>query len=357
MTTKDELELILNLIKKYDLPLSPILEYAINEKIESYISDTEESSGIISEPLRKLPEYKGLDKYKKDFASLSVGISGGRKLPHKATLLIGIIHLIENGTICNNKIPLNKSISDVFTDYWHIYFNNNTVPSVWTPFYHLKSEPFWHFKAADTEERLKMLLSFGGTPSVGKMRPIIEYAYFDDDLFSLLKDERSRTQIREVLINTYLSDNIWTDTNVHSSNIDSAVNGEVLFKKVLDWSMFNAGTTIPVKYHEAIQSVCDERIKRGESKKVNIRFEDKDYDAILISSNIKTRDTSCLQLIWARNSPLAQKLRAKYSDVYDCLLSQRVKAPGKKPILPENLKYELVFCKSSSVNNYLLLQA
>lgn len=34
MTPKEELDLLLKLIRKYDLPLSPILEYAVNEKIE-----------------------------------------------------------------------------------------------------------------------------------------------------------------------------------------------------------------------------------------------------------------------------------------------------------------------------------
>ena len=32
MTTKEELELVLQIMKKYDLPMSPILEYAIKEK-------------------------------------------------------------------------------------------------------------------------------------------------------------------------------------------------------------------------------------------------------------------------------------------------------------------------------------
>ena len=33
MTPREELELILTLIKKHSLPLSPILEYAIKEKL------------------------------------------------------------------------------------------------------------------------------------------------------------------------------------------------------------------------------------------------------------------------------------------------------------------------------------
>lgn len=39
MTTKEELELILKLIGKYNLPLSPILEYAVKEKMEEYTEE------------------------------------------------------------------------------------------------------------------------------------------------------------------------------------------------------------------------------------------------------------------------------------------------------------------------------
>lgn len=39
MFPRDELDLILKLIKKYELPLSPILEYAINEKKEEFQCD------------------------------------------------------------------------------------------------------------------------------------------------------------------------------------------------------------------------------------------------------------------------------------------------------------------------------
>ena len=36
MKEREELELILKLIGKYNLPLSPILEYAVKEKMEEY---------------------------------------------------------------------------------------------------------------------------------------------------------------------------------------------------------------------------------------------------------------------------------------------------------------------------------
>ena len=53
MTTGEELRLALNILRKYDLPVSPILEYAIKERLEK-LNDTVESKdaiSIVSEPL------------------------------------------------------------------------------------------------------------------------------------------------------------------------------------------------------------------------------------------------------------------------------------------------------------------
>lgn len=49
MTPREELDLILKLIRKYNLPLSPILEYAVNEKKDEYPED---------EPLPTIQEVK-----------------------------------------------------------------------------------------------------------------------------------------------------------------------------------------------------------------------------------------------------------------------------------------------------------
>lgn len=48
MQAQEELELIISLIRKYNLPLSPILEYAIKEKIGS-IKDIGVSEGAVSD--------------------------------------------------------------------------------------------------------------------------------------------------------------------------------------------------------------------------------------------------------------------------------------------------------------------
>lgn len=208
MTKIEELYHIIELIKKHDLPLSPILEYAIRERQDQYIKaeSLENDVATVCEPQLDFSVYKELEDYGKEFACLSVGVVGGRKLPHKAILLISIMHLIETGVIEDNKIPLDKRISSAFISTWKNFFNGSKVPSVWTPFWYMKSESFWHFKSNGNEGILEGLLNFAGHPSIGQMRSVIKYAFFDDSLFNYILIDRYRTQLKDVLLKTYLND-------------------------------------------------------------------------------------------------------------------------------------------------------
>lgn len=199
-----ELYHILELIKKHDLPLSPILEYAIKEKERQYSESINPAEADAHVKKSDVKSAKGLSDYANDFASLSVAVSKGKKLPHKAILLLCIMQLIEDAELEYNMIPLDKSISNAFVKTWDKYFDTK-APSVWTPFYHLKGEPFWHFKACESDKMLDMLIGFGGTPSIGKMRPVIKYAYFDDALYEFMIDKESCEILRRVLIDNYLS--------------------------------------------------------------------------------------------------------------------------------------------------------
>ena len=157
---------------------------AITEREEQY---TTEANGLsmVREDDPLFDVYKELEDYEKEFSNLSVGVSKGRKLPHKAILLMALMKLIATGKIIDNRIELDNVIVNAFSSMWNQYYDTK-VPTVWTPFYHLKGESFWHFKANGNEEKLTDLLSFGGTPSIGKMRPIIKYAFLDKALFDYM---------------------------------------------------------------------------------------------------------------------------------------------------------------------------
>ena len=202
MTTKEELELVLQIMKKHDLPMSPILEYTIKEKIDGDKSST--TLPLNSTPVKEPFNVVTNASYVEIFRNLSIGVQNGKKLPHKAVLLLSILTLIENGTITENKIHLNKTITNTFASTWIDYLHNSKIPSVWIPFWYMKSESFWHFKALADENILQNLLCFAGHPSVGQMRNVIKYAYVDEQLFSLIQDREENSKLKKVLIDTYL---------------------------------------------------------------------------------------------------------------------------------------------------------
>lgn len=202
MTTKEELELVLQIMKKHDLPMSPILEYAIQEKIDG--STSSKTLPQKSTPVKETANVVTNTSYVDTFRNLSTGVQNGKKLPHKAVLLLSILDLVDNGTIAENIIHLDKTIANSFASTWGDYLHDNKIPSVWIPFWYMKSEPFWHFKALEDENILQNLLCFAGHPSVGQMRSVIKYAYVDDQLFSLMQDREESSKLKEALIETYL---------------------------------------------------------------------------------------------------------------------------------------------------------
>ncbi len=201
MNQREELELIITLIKKYNLPLSPILEFAVKERIGD-LDLEERGSTIVQE--EHVVGNKDLEDYKRDFSNLSVGNAKGKRLPHKAILLISIIKLIENDEIAENRIELGQKIASAFALNWSNYFWDVKQPNVWMPFWYLKTEPFWHFEPNDNEELLQGLLKFGGHPSINQMRHVIKFAYLDDALFEYLQDDESREALKEILEITYI---------------------------------------------------------------------------------------------------------------------------------------------------------
>ena len=181
--------------------MSHILEYAIKEKIDGNASSTTQvKSTLVKEAVKNNTNAS----YVELFRNLSTGIQNGIKLPHKAVLLISILTLVDNGAITDNKILLDKTIAKAFASTWGDYLYNTKTPSVWIPFWYMKSESFWHFKALADENILQNLLCFAGHPSIGQMRNVIKYAYVDEQLFSLMKDRAERSKLKETLIETYL---------------------------------------------------------------------------------------------------------------------------------------------------------
>ena len=86
--------------------------------------------------------------------------------------------------------------------YWSKVTNRR--PNIALPFFHLKSDRFWHLhanagyeKALEVTDRIK---------AISRLREVIAYATLDNDLFVLLTDTHHREIIRQTLIRVYFPD-------------------------------------------------------------------------------------------------------------------------------------------------------
>ena len=204
MTDKEELELVLRLINKYQLPLSPILEYAIRERIEAYSDLCVTNKNEVYYNTSTNNYRDGVEQYLISFSKLSVNITKNKKAPNKAILLLAIMSLIEHGDLVENRIPPDGIIINAFANHWIKWYPNSIIPSLWKAYYHLKSEPFWHFMPKSGTIQVGKLNSFRGTMPIGTLRTLIEYAYFDDALFHFMQNSEARIKLCNVLIRNYI---------------------------------------------------------------------------------------------------------------------------------------------------------
>ena len=122
--------------------------------------------------------------------------------PHKPLLLLAVIELIERGQIQENKISLSPDLAETFIKYWSKVTNRK--PNIALPFFHLKSDGFWHLhpnagyeKVLDVADRIT---------AISRLREVIAHVSLEDDLFVLLTDASNREIIRQTLIYVYLLD-------------------------------------------------------------------------------------------------------------------------------------------------------
>ena len=122
--------------------------------------------------------------------------------PNKPILLLAIIELIEQGQICENKTSPSPSLFEIFMKYWSKITDRK--PNLALPFFHLRSDGFWHLHAnAGYETALKVTTQI---KTVSRLREIVAYASFDNELFLLLTNTHDREVIRQTLIDTYFAD-------------------------------------------------------------------------------------------------------------------------------------------------------
>ncbi|QIZ73412.1 HNH endonuclease [Oxynema aestuarii] len=142
--------------------------------------------------------YRNLAYYSECFSNLQVYLG---KALNKPILILSVIDLIAQDIIQENRIFITDELIESFRKYWEILEKGKFKSSDFAlPFFHLKNETgkFWHLKFSDRYE--------GGRPqSIPKIKHDVDFASLDDELFSILEDPESRTELIDVLVDTWFS--------------------------------------------------------------------------------------------------------------------------------------------------------
>ena len=136
--------------------------------------------------------------YERQFSNLRMNAARGRRSPHKVAMLLAVIDGIQSGEIADNRIYFSKSLRERFKLHLDRLGETDDRNNPHLPFFHLRSEGFWHHQLKPGKNAEYSTLS---TPSgSGVIDRCIQYAYLDDELFELLGNGLVTELLRRALL-------------------------------------------------------------------------------------------------------------------------------------------------------------
>lgn len=165
------------------------------------------------------------EKYVYDLKRLKRAFNKGLGYaPHKPVLLISVFELIKKGIITTNKIFITPELVVAFKDNWKKLVFTNHKENFSLPFFHLRSEPFWHLKTRSNFH--DYITSSKSIKSFKSLTENILYAEIDKSLFCLLQQEVDNAFFTSLILETYFVEtksNYYAITSSLSTDIENQI--------------------------------------------------------------------------------------------------------------------------------------
>jgi len=143
-----------------------------------------------------------LKLYIRKFQKLRTAKYKGAEAPHKPILLLAVIKNFDKGNILSNRICITPELVANFKDLWHqLVSNPGFTENFSLPFYHLKSDGFWHIHTIIGREIL--LTSSFSIRSFSHLKQVVDFVSLEDDLFELIVNKKSRFILQQTLLSRY----------------------------------------------------------------------------------------------------------------------------------------------------------
>jgi len=142
-------------------------------------------------------------RYIEDFQRLNTNTINRNSRPYKPALLLAVIEGIESGAIQNRRVYITPELIAAFRMQLDALGTSGSYQTrqFAYPFYHLKSEGFWHLK--EKEGKKIVLTSANSISGLRQLSEAVDYAQIDVNLWSLLLDSKSRSLLRNALVSKY----------------------------------------------------------------------------------------------------------------------------------------------------------
>jgi putative restriction endonuclease len=154
--------------------------------------------------MEELQDYiKKFEKLRTDISPARWSVKTCHRAPHKPLLLLAVMDLFAEGTIKANFIEITSDLGELFSLYWSRVMPPDRRGNLALPFFFLKSEGFWHL--IPQPDKGDILAATSHIRSVKQLYDLVMGAKLDEELFKILQVEKSRNQLRTVLIQTYFA--------------------------------------------------------------------------------------------------------------------------------------------------------
>ncbi len=114
-----------------------------------------------------------------------------------------MLDLFERRSIRYNLIELTPDLGELFTRYWAEVLPSYLRGKLALPFFHLRSDEFWHLEPRPGKERV--VGSATRMDSLSQLQDSVTGVRLDDELYELLRAPEPRATLRAILLNTYFA--------------------------------------------------------------------------------------------------------------------------------------------------------
>lgn len=121
--------------------------------------------------------------------------------PHKPILLISVMDAYLENPNRSNSIEPSEHLRREFDKYWRRPFSTPRKGTLALPFFHLRSDGFWHLVPVQKPPSMDPRID----KSFGALQRAVRHATLDVDLHRLLSTPAWTTHLRSVLVAAYFA--------------------------------------------------------------------------------------------------------------------------------------------------------